>query len=41
MALFDVKAVKEEARAEINKERNEKAKKALVAKLRELDARAF
>lgn len=38
MALFDIKEVKDAARAEINKERNEKAKSALIRKLRELDA---
>ncbi len=36
MSLIDIKAVKEEASKEINKERMDKAKAALVKKLREL-----
>lgn len=38
MSLLDIKAVKEEAQKEINKERTDKAKAALVKKLRELAA---
>lgn len=33
--MFDIKKLKEEARAEVNKEAAERAKKALVAKMRE------
>ncbi len=36
MALIDITAVKTEAQKEINKERTDKAKAALVKKLREL-----
>lgn len=36
MSLIDIKGVKEEALKEINKERTDKAKTALVKKLREL-----
>lgn len=36
--MFDIKKVAEEARAEIAKEKAEKAKTALVKKLRDLDA---
>lgn len=38
MALIDIKQVEKDAQAEINKERMEKAKTALVKKLRELAA---
>ena len=37
MALFDIKKVEEDALAEINKERNEAAKKALVKLLKQRD----
>lgn len=36
--MIDIKKVKDEARAEIAKEKGEKAKTALVKKLRDLDA---
>lgn len=36
--MFDIKKVKEDANKEIAEEKAERAKKALVAKLRELDA---
>lgn len=36
--MFDIKKVMDEAQAEIDKERIEKAKKALVTKLRQLSA---
>lgn len=36
--MIDIKKVKDEARAEIAKEKDEKAKVALVKKLRDLDA---
>lgn len=36
--MFDIKSVTSEARAEIAKEKAEKAKKALIAKLRQLDS---
>ena len=35
--MFDINAVEKEARAEIAKEKGEKAKVALIKKLRELD----
>ena len=35
MALFDISSIEQEAMAEINKERNEAAKKALVRLLRQ------
>lgn len=38
MALIDIKQVMAEAQAEVTKERADKAKKALVTKLRALDA---
>lgn len=38
MALIDIKAVQNEAQAEINKERAEKAKKALIAAMRKKEA---
>ena len=38
MSLIDIAAVKSEAAKEINKERTEKAKNALVKKMRELAA---
>ncbi len=38
MALFDIKAVEDEANAEISKERADKAKRALVTALRKREA---
>lgn len=38
MALFDIKAVEDEAKAEIHKEIQGKATKALVKKLRDLES---
>jgi len=35
--MFDIKKVKEEAHAEVAKEKSEKAKSALVKKLRDLE----